>query len=220
MNLLDAFKQYIRDAMPGGALNPEWTPERVDAAKGLLSVTPVAGDAISLYDAGQSAQRGEYGNAAVGLLNVLPFMALPMYKAGKQRLTDDLTKGKGSGDYPIGYVTEGQKKAFSRQFGRPVNSNEVMMTDKATAHVHEKHVIGDGKTPAQVVGYGDSAMAKRSDVDTDPSKAYQYPSLVNRGLLENGKRYSARMPMGLDDDGVLFVRSIYPEGLKTKNPAR
>lgn len=35
MGLLDAFKQYLGDAAPGGLLNPEWTPERVSTARGL-----------------------------------------------------------------------------------------------------------------------------------------------------------------------------------------
>ena len=29
MGLLDAFKQYVRYAMPGGLLNAEWTPQNV-----------------------------------------------------------------------------------------------------------------------------------------------------------------------------------------------
>ena len=42
--LLDALKQYVGDAAPGGALNPEWTPDRVNQAKSTaLDFTPVIG---------------------------------------------------------------------------------------------------------------------------------------------------------------------------------
>jgi len=42
-NLSGELRKYLADAMPGGLLNPEWTPERVaqakDAASGMLGGT-------------------------------------------------------------------------------------------------------------------------------------------------------------------------------------
>lgn len=74
-SLFDAFKQYINDAKPGGLLNPEVPPGGpTELAKGLLGFTPIVGDAISGYDAIQSARQGNYGEAALNGLGLLPFV--------------------------------------------------------------------------------------------------------------------------------------------------
>lgn len=69
--LLDAMRQYMNDASPGGALNPEVPP---GMARGLLGFTPGVGDAMSGYDAIQSARQGNYGEAGLNALGLLPFM--------------------------------------------------------------------------------------------------------------------------------------------------
>lgn len=69
-----ALRSYIQDALPGGALNPEISPSHVEAFKAALSFTPVAGDAISAYDAYKAALSGNYGEAALNALGVLPFV--------------------------------------------------------------------------------------------------------------------------------------------------
>lgn len=75
MGLLDALKQYVRDASPGGLLNPEVAPGvPTEIAKGLLGFTPGIGDAISGYDAVQAARNGNYGEAALNAVGVLPFV--------------------------------------------------------------------------------------------------------------------------------------------------
>jgi hypothetical protein len=73
--LLAMAKQYAVDASPGGLLNPE-VPKGgpTELAKGLLGFTPVVGDAISGYDAYQSAKQGNYGEAALNGLGLLPFV--------------------------------------------------------------------------------------------------------------------------------------------------
>jgi hypothetical protein len=75
MGLLEAFKQYVRDASPGGLLNPE-VPigGPTELAKGLLGFTPVVGDAISAYDAVQSARKGDYLGAALNGIGALPLV--------------------------------------------------------------------------------------------------------------------------------------------------
>ena len=73
--LLDAAKQYFADIQPGGLLNPE-VPKGgpTELAKGILGFTPVVGDAISAYDAVQSAREGDYLGAALNGVGVLPFV--------------------------------------------------------------------------------------------------------------------------------------------------
>lgn len=67
--------QYIGDASPGGLLNPEVPPGGPTAlAKGLLGFVPGVGDAISGYDAIQSAREGNYGEAALNAVGLLPFV--------------------------------------------------------------------------------------------------------------------------------------------------
>lgn len=79
MNLLDAFKQYIRDAMPGGALNPEVTTQGVldTAALGTAPV-PILGDAIGLAaDVRRLAKNPEERtplNFTLAGLGALPFV--------------------------------------------------------------------------------------------------------------------------------------------------
>jgi hypothetical protein len=77
--LLDLLKkeggQYLRDIMPGGMLNPEWTPERTQTAlSGLLDVTPVVGDIKSGYEGVQAARQGDMVGAGLGALGALPFI--------------------------------------------------------------------------------------------------------------------------------------------------
>ena len=77
--LLDLLKkeggQYLRDIMPGGILNPEWTPERTQMAlSGLLDVTPVVGDIKSGYEGVQAARQGDMVGAGLGALGALPFV--------------------------------------------------------------------------------------------------------------------------------------------------
>lgn len=67
--------QYFQDAAPGGLLNPEVPPGGpTELAKGLLGFTPGVGDAISAYDAVQSARQGDWAGAALNGVGVLPFV--------------------------------------------------------------------------------------------------------------------------------------------------
>jgi hypothetical protein len=67
--------QYVKDAMPGGSLNPEWTPERTQTAlSGMMDVTPVVGDVKSAYEGVQAAREGDMVGAGLGALGALPFV--------------------------------------------------------------------------------------------------------------------------------------------------
>jgi hypothetical protein len=82
MGLLNAFKQYVRDAMPGGALNPEVTYQGLldTAALGTAPV-PIVGDVLGLLADGKRLRDnpeertlGNYGLSALGLLPFVPAM--------------------------------------------------------------------------------------------------------------------------------------------------
>jgi hypothetical protein len=77
--LLSAFKQYVRDAMPGGALNPETTPQGLlDVAAMSMSPVPYVGDAAGLladgYRFATDPSSRTWGNAGVSLLGALPIV--------------------------------------------------------------------------------------------------------------------------------------------------
>lgn len=75
MEFFKELKKYVQDAMPGGLLNQEWTPERTNTAvNSILDFTPVVGDAKAGYDAYQSAKQGNYGEAALNGIGLLPFV--------------------------------------------------------------------------------------------------------------------------------------------------
>lgn len=94
-SIWDALKQYINDAKPGGLLNREMTPDMAtDIGKGLLSFTPGVGDAISGYDAVQSARQGNYGEAALNGMGLLPFV--PSMGGSITRVSPEIIKALGS----------------------------------------------------------------------------------------------------------------------------
>ena len=73
--LLDALKQYVGDAAPGGALNQEWTPDNVRTAAEVGSMEPgVVGSALSAGLAVDDVRKGNYGDAALNAVGVLPFV--------------------------------------------------------------------------------------------------------------------------------------------------
>jgi hypothetical protein len=84
MGLLNAFKQYVRDALPGGALNPEVTPQGLldTAALGTAPV-PIVGDVLGLLADGKRLRDnpeertlGNYGLSALGLLPFMPSLGM------------------------------------------------------------------------------------------------------------------------------------------------
>lgn len=79
MGLLNAFKQYVRDAMPGGALNPEWTPDRVKTLGGLLDLVPVVG---GIKGVAESVEDGDVPGVAMNAASIPLDLASPMAKFG------------------------------------------------------------------------------------------------------------------------------------------
>ena len=58
-------------ALRGGYASPA---QSMEAAKGMLGFTPVVGDILSGYDAIQAARQGNYGEAALNAIGLLPFV--------------------------------------------------------------------------------------------------------------------------------------------------
>lgn len=107
----DFFQHYFKSAIPGGSSNLQISPSHVEAIKTALSFTPIVGDAISAYDAYKSALAGNYGDAALNALGVLPFVPGMVSKApaiaekavSKVPLSEmRLTKERGYYGYPDG----------------------------------------------------------------------------------------------------------------------
>jgi len=79
MSLADALRQYLRDAMPGGALNREISRERLSGlGKAMMGFTPVVGGVVG---AQAEWQAGNPGMAAINAATV-PLDAATMGIAG------------------------------------------------------------------------------------------------------------------------------------------
>lgn len=102
MGLLDALKQYVSDAMPGGLLNAEWTPRNVRNAGEVMSLIPnPVGDVASGLLAVDDMRKGNYGEAALNGLGLLPFVPAMAGITRGEMFADALKKvGGGSwGEY-------------------------------------------------------------------------------------------------------------------------
>ena len=74
MGLLDSLMSAYQSGMSLLAPNQKDVEMRPQIAKGLLGVLPGSGDAIAGYDAMQSAKEGNYGEAALHGVGLLPFV--------------------------------------------------------------------------------------------------------------------------------------------------
>ena len=71
--LLGALRQYINDALPGGSLNREVSPDTTKSALSMMAdFTPIIGDIKSAYEGIQAAQEGDWLGASLGALGALP----------------------------------------------------------------------------------------------------------------------------------------------------
>lgn len=67
--------QFMGDAAPGGALNPELTPANMRTAAEYAAMTPnPIGDVASLGLAADDLRKGDYGSAALNSVGMLPFV--------------------------------------------------------------------------------------------------------------------------------------------------
>ena len=74
MGLLDSLMSAYQSGMSLLVPNQKDVEMRPQIAKGLLGVLPGSGDAIAGYDAMQSAKEGNYGEAALNGVGLLPFV--------------------------------------------------------------------------------------------------------------------------------------------------
>lgn len=219
MNLLDAFKQYIRDAMPGGALNPEWTPERVEAADAVASAT-VPG--YGLLEIGRDLQDGNYGSAALeaGLLAMPPMIAAPLRHNGlllAEKALKSVSKGEKPKAEVIADLTEKQFKdlnALRRQNGYPpFKSPEVLYN--GTHHFNSRQ-NKDGATIEEMLAQIEGSLADTAIAKPHPRAPYlegqtqridQWGSSVkDRAVLEGG------------GDRPTWLLSAFGREQKKKNP--
>lgn len=231
MGLLDKIIDGYQTGMEMLAPTDRDLEMRAKMARGLLDFTPVAGGIMGMVD---NAREGNPGMAAMNAATVPVDLAtmgggaaikggllgMAIDPAGKSRLIADLIAGMGSGSYKLGDVTQGQLKGLSQAFGRAPAGPDVMMNNRTLNHLIEARLARDGFSPEEVGKFATQAMQPRADAMLDIAKSQQNPALVNRGLLDAGSRYDARMPLGLTDNGEMFVRSIIPEGLKKKGPVK
>lgn len=103
MGLLDAIgviknegKRFINDAMPGGLLNPELTPENIRASAEVGSMEPgIIGSGLSGFLAIDDMRNGNYGDAALNGIGVLPILpSMVVFKEAKPHITDLLIAAK------------------------------------------------------------------------------------------------------------------------------
>lgn len=92
--LLDAYRRGSNLIAP----NDEDVKLRQQMLPGMLSMTPVIGDAMSGYDVAQSARQGNYGDAALNAVGLLPFVP------GMAGVMKKIPKSPGSSNVPDGYV--------------------------------------------------------------------------------------------------------------------
>lgn len=194
MGLLELFsegKKYLKDAMPGGLLNQEWTPENVRTAAEVTSMIPnPVGDVASGFLAADDLRKGNYGDAALNGIGLLPFVPAMggVVKGwhGTNDVIDSINlahKGKNFPDYSLGFHFSGDKSE-AKKYGDKLY--EVSM---------------DAKNP--LVIHGDYAT---SAIDFDLAE-------IRHKLLEaikRGKPYDAIHSYGKDGgfNGVALDQSI------------
>ena len=115
-------------ALRGGYASPE---QATDVAKTALGFTPVVGDVMSGYDALQSLRQGNYGEAALNAVGLLPFVPgmTKVFHGGATRVVSpDLTKSgsvsKIADEGPAFWVTPSQESAMG--FGKLASKNPVI----------------------------------------------------------------------------------------------
>lgn len=119
---------------------------RPDLAKGLLQFVPGPGDAIAGYDAMQSAKQGNYGEAALNGVGLLPF--IPAMGGMTKKAGDYLYHGTGEGAFrkilekglsPVngkGYLSDSEQYArtYASRKGAPFGER-VLRVKKADSFV-------------------------------------------------------------------------------------
>jgi hypothetical protein len=149
--------------MPGGSLNPEWTPERTQAAlSGMMDVTPVVGDAKSAYEGVQAARQGDYLGAGLGALGALPFVP-NMAGVVKPKWFD---------------------MPSSNAFAKGMTEGEVIADWLARHKVQQengKYVFYHG-TPKK--GGASDSLREGSLLETDPKAAAEFAASNKKGMKE------------------------------------
>lgn len=127
--------QFIGDAAPGGALNPELTPENMRTAAEYASMTPnPIGDVASLGLAADDLRKGDYGSAALNSVGMLPFV--PAMGAVVRKLPSE---------YGTSPLPEGMVRLYHQSNPEAVESigKEGLRLDKAKGIEGPKSIYAD-----------------------------------------------------------------------------
>ena len=115
-------------ALRGGYATPD---QATDVAKTALGFTPIVGDVMSGYDALQALRQGNYGEAALNAVGLLPFVPgmTKVFHGGAVRvLSPDLSKSgsvsKIAEEGRAFWVTPSQESAIG--FGKMASKNPVI----------------------------------------------------------------------------------------------
>ena len=201
MNLLDAFKQYIKDAMPGGALNPEVSTQGVlDTAALATTPVPFLGDAIGLAadvkrlkDNPSERTPANFGLAALG--------ALPFVPAG-------MFIGKGSKMWDALAAEKAQKMAAQGVDERKIfrETNTYRSPDghwKQEISDHNIRPLGRTWGEGEDLKTGASTVTRRQRALAHPKLSAAYPDTKDIGVrMMPGESKSASYMS--DPDGGLF----------------
>ena len=159
MGLLDAFKQYLEDASPGGVLNPNVTPQGLlDAAALVSTPVPIGGDILGLLaDAKRFKDNPEErtaGNFALSGLGLLPFIpALGVLKrADGLPLDDDVVKGLLSEDK---WLDRGLKVRKNQKLYRGSTTGDAFLPNASASRSDQGRGLYVTTDKAQAKEYGD-----------------------------------------------------------------
>ncbi len=208
MGLLDAFeiikkqgKQFFKDAMPGGLLNPEVTGQSVlDGAAIATSPVPILGDVLGLgadlnryKNEPESRTAGNFALSGLGLLPFVPAMTAwhgSPHKFDKFK-TEAIGTGEGAQAYGHGlYLAEAPEVAG--EYARNLANRDMGNQGRLNAHANAQRlakVAGDPSYAIDDIRYvlGNDAAHPQKQLLTDTlqfleSGAYKNP-LENAGHL-------------------------------------
>ena len=188
-------RKFIREQLNNMLVNrysqPMTTQERL---KGGASALPVIGDAISGYDAIQSARNGNYSDAALNAIGLLPFVP-GLAGVIKQRHIDDILntiskEGKKGGSYGLRVIPHGDPTPNIGDILNPsmkwVNGDQTTKVLRGTSTSGLSTLSGDGII---------NAMKNLGMVDNNGTKPFYMGDDVvlvkgtNRGKgSDNGER--------------------------------
>ena len=206
LKLKEAMKQYVRDAMPGGALNREIKPQdTLDAAALSLSPVPLVGDAAGLLADGyryatdpSSRTPLNYGLSALGALPFVPAMGAVTAWHGSPHKFDkfDMSKiGTGEGAQAYGHgLYLAEAPGVAKQYADTLSSYHIATKDgvKGGGDFADALVANAGEYPSSL---SSAIRSQANKIATDLANGKPAEQIVS--AMRNGPY--ARIYSGLAD---------------------